>query len=844
MYKDTIYHIIKSIMVSSALIVTTNGMAQESDMEDNLWGDIDYKGKPWVTNESRPYEITRGLNGRHLALWSSHGRYYDNEKDRWKWQRPLLFGTTEDIFTPTIVSTYLMPMLENAGAVVFTPRERDFQNNEVIVDNDDEIKGTRFIAINGRYDWEQAPTKGFKQVSEHLSDGQNPFANGTTLMCRTTKKRKTYSLLSYQPHFPKSGRYAVYVSYQTVKGSIDDASYIVYHKGERTEIKVNQQMGGGTWVYIGTFDFDSGSNEYNRVEVTNRSGKKRGVVTSDAIRFGGGMGNIRRGDSISGLPRCMEAARYYAQWAGMPYSVYGGRNGTNDYADDINTRSLMTNYLAGGSCFVPSKQGLNVPIELSLAVHSDAGIARDGVSLIGSLGICTTSFNDCRLNSGVSRLMSKSFAQMLTDGVTKDMQAKYGRWNNRGIYDRNYSETRVPEVPSAIIETASHQNYPDMRLMQDPTVKFTYARSLYKTILRFVTMQHGEKYVVQPLPPQRFSVTVDDEGYANLKWMATKDELEPTAQPTGYVIYTALGQGDFDNGTTVGHHASARIKMIPGVVHSFKVAAINKGGESFSTEVLCAEYNPHAKHNIMIVNGFTRLASPYPARNDFDMTKDLGLTLGPTIGWEGKGVVAGNDRNYVYTHAEAIHQAGHCTFGSCSADALIHGDASLKDSQIADILLGDQYDDGYSVNRTKVIMPSMQTLISDFARRGGRLLVSGAHLGSDMTMHRDSIFAADILKYSFGGVAETPNDSIRGLSLQFSFYNNINADHYCVMHPEILRPQTGAFAAMRYADDSEAAVAYDGNDYKAIILAIPFECIREEQVRNSIMKGVISFLQR
>lgn len=61
----------------------------------------------------------------------------------------------------------------------------------------------------------------------------------------------------------------------------------------------------------------------------------------------GGMGNIVRGASVSGLPRYLEGARYSAQWSGMPYEVYGGRKGTNDYADDINTRANSINYLCG-----------------------------------------------------------------------------------------------------------------------------------------------------------------------------------------------------------------------------------------------------------------------------------------------------------------------------------------------------------------------------------------------------------------------------------------------------------------------------------------------------------------
>ena len=40
------------------------------------------------------------------------------------------------MFTQSFVLPYLVPMLENAGAYVMLPRERDTQINEVIVDND------------------------------------------------------------------------------------------------------------------------------------------------------------------------------------------------------------------------------------------------------------------------------------------------------------------------------------------------------------------------------------------------------------------------------------------------------------------------------------------------------------------------------------------------------------------------------------------------------------------------------------------------------------------------------------------------------------------------------------
>ena len=49
----------------------------------------------------------------------------------------------------------------------------------------------------------------------------------------------------------------------------------------------------------------------------------------------------------------------------------------------------MINWLAGGSPYVPKEVGKGVPIELQLAVHSDAGYKQDG-SFVGTLGICTT----------------------------------------------------------------------------------------------------------------------------------------------------------------------------------------------------------------------------------------------------------------------------------------------------------------------------------------------------------------------------------------------------------------------------------------------------------------------
>lgn len=836
---------------------------------------IDYKGNSWVKNISDPTQITHGLQNRHISVWASHGRYYDNNKNLWKWQRPKLFGTTEDLFTQTIVVPYLIPMLENAGAIVFTPRERDWQKNEVIVDNDDNMVGTSYIEVSSQHSWKNTGIKGFAKHPGYYTDGENPFTAGTARMAKTTRKSNSYSLISYQPKLPKEGKYAVYVSYQTLPNSIDDACYTVWHKGEKTVFKVNQKMGNGTWVYLGTFEFDKGSNEFNRVVITNQSARK-GVVTSDAVRFGGGMGNIMRGNATSGLPRCLEGARYYAQWAGMPYYVYSTKSGTDDYRDDINTRSYMTNHLGGGSCYMPTVEGRKVPLELSLAVHSDAGYSANGTGLIGSLAICTTGFGNGMLNSGISRTVSLDFAKSLLTNITQDIRYKYGKWVEREIYDRNFSETRIPEIPSAIIETMSHQNFPDMRYGQDPNFKFTLARSIYKTVLRQICNSHDRSYIVTPMTPNNFRIEFTDGNEVKLAWEPVEDPQEATSRPTGYIVYTSVGSAGFDNGTYIKGSNYHKVKLERGVLYSFKVAAANKGGKSFTTETLCALYNSDSEYadNIIIIDGFHRLSSPAIRDNvfeqGFDFDDDPGVSLGPTAGWVGRQLcynrdrigiedesglgwsgdeftgmfIAGNDRNHVRTHAEAIQASGSYNIASCSSEALETGKIDLSRYKLADMVLGLERNDGHSLKYYKTFPLLIRDQLRAFTKRGGRLLVSGAYIGSDMTAPEEQLFLKETLKCSYAGSHTSLNDFIYGMNTTIPYHNAINEEHYAATKHDAFTPHGQAYAALCYNNGGNAAIAYRGSDYRSFTMGIPFECIKENPKKHSIMRGIMDFLMK
>lgn len=835
------------------------------------WGNTAYKGRPWVENASRPNVIKDGLQGRHLSLWASHGRYYDISKGEWRWQRPFLFSTTEDLFTQTFVVPYLIPMLENAGAVVFTPRERDWQRHEIIVDNDRAASGYKEFV--GKRKWSTSDQTGFAFHNGNYADLENPFTQGTARKAKSIKRKKKTSEASYQPYIPEAGRYAVYVSYQTLPKSVDDAEYTVYHKGQATTFHVNQQMGGGTWVYLGTFDFDQGSNIFNRVVVSNHS-ESKGIVTTDAVRFGGGMGNIVRGGTTSGMPRALEAARYYTQWAGAPKDVVSRFNQTNDYNDDLNARSGMLNWLAGGSPYVPNVKGKNVPLELQVAIHSDAGYKADG-SMVGTLGICTTeSDGSTLLGSGLSRKVSKTFAQELVSNAKRDIEAKFGvLWPTRSVWDKNYNETRRPEIPSAIIETLSHQNFQDMRYGLDPHFRFTLARSIYKTILRFTANMHGTRYVVTPLAPANFRIELTKSGKAKLSWDATNDATEPTARATSYNVYTAIGVGGFDNGINV-QGTNCEIDIDPNTVYNFKITACNDGGESFPTEVLSVCHRPNAKQTILIVNGFHRLSSPAVVNTDslqgFDIDKDPGVSYGLTAGWAGRQInfnrnaggkegidglgycgnelqgkfIAGNSFDYVRTHADAIAATGQYNIVSCNSTAVERGIVSLSKYACVDLLLGLEKDDGHSLVYYKALSSTLRNKLTTYLTQNhGRLLASGAYLASDTQAPEEQQWLGNLLKVAWDGTNyQQQSERITGMGTSFDIYRMLNERHYAAWRPDAIRATGAAFGAMQYSNGQVAAVAYQGNDYKTFTMTFPFECIKDKKQKNAIMKGILNFL--
>ena len=825
----------------------------------------------WTRNDSRPIVPTEGLEGRHISLWQSHGIYYKEDKNEWRWQRPALFGTREDLLTQSFVLPYLIPMLERAGAVVFTPRERDVQTYEVIVDNDVDNRSV-YRERNSRSSvWQTAPEAGFGMRKFKYMNGENPFEHGTARLVESGTYKQE-AVAEWIPDIPETGEYAVYVSSKTVEGSTQFAHYRVYHAGGVTDFTVNQTIGGGTWVYLGTFRFDKGVNSYGMVALSNVCDDD-GVVTADAVRFGGGMGNIMRGGEVSGRPRYLEGARYYAQWAGMPDSIYNGYDGHNDYADDINTRSKMTNYLSGGSAYNPGQAGCKVPFELSLGIHSDAGVQPCN-KFVGTLGIYTTDKGEKLLGDGRSRYTSRDLTDMTLTNVASDLSALLGRkWRRRSMFNKNYSETRIPRVPSMILEMFSHQNPADLQYAMNPNFKFDMSRAVYKSILQFLALQHGTKYTLQPLPVTHFSAEFGRQrNEIVLRWHPQEDRLEKSAKPEQYIVYMRIGSGSFDNGTLV-NGTTYSVQIEPDIVYSFKVTAVNKGGESMDSEILAVCKRRNERGRVLIVNGFDRLSAPYFYNTldsvGFDITIDPGVSYKRELTFTGRqlyfnpdglgkegpcglgncltdiegSIIAGNTFDYTFVHGKAIQAAGGLSFVSSSDEAVESGMQQLKNYDIVDYICGlEKEDNSYPGKSYKTFSSVMQQKITEFCSLGRGIMVSGSFIASDMQTQDEREFTSYILHYGLErNKRNDVNEFVIGLDNNISIQVEADKEIYQSLYSDRILPVGEGFIPMIYSDNGGAAVAYKGS-YRTFSMSFPFEIITSAEKRSQIMASIMNFL--
>lgn len=877
---------------------------------------------PFVTNVGEP-DFEKGLAGRNIALWQSHGRYFEEKTDRWEWQRAPMFQTVEDMYTQSYVLPFLIPMLENAGAYVMTPRERDPQTNEVIADNDPAFEEERGegVRIEGRYSetgtWSDAGV-GFADARATYSLLENPFLMGTARQaeCRENHRDKAAEA-RWTPEIPERGEYSVYISYKSLPHSTPCAHYTVRHLGGENEFIVNQKMGGGTWIYLGTFEFDKGSEGCVILDNSVPKGYNiahNAVITADAVRFGGGMGKIARGlkdrpvneYTTSGMPSFTEGALYWMQWAGVDSTILSKYD--NDYTSDYGDRGAWVGWMSGGSRTNPKAEGLNIPIDLSFAFHTDAGTTPND-SIIGTLSIYTLLCDGSdKFANGEDRLQQRMYADFVQTEIVQDIRKCFNpEWSRRRLWDRSYSESRTATVPAMLLELLSHQNFADMKFGLDPSFRFTVSRAVYKGMLKYLSARYGCEYAVQPLPVNSFATSFTGSKSVRLSWKATVDSLEATAVPTGYILQTRIDDGAFDNGRVLdgckvsGNEISTEVSIAPGHIYSYRVTAFNKGGKSFPSETLSVGIPESGNgKSVLVVNNFTRVSAPAwfdsPEYAGFNSDLDAGVPyireinfIGPQyqfrreLPWldddnpgfgaawtdEAGKVFAGNTFDYCGLHGKALMAAGYA-FHSSSV-AAFSDDRTLAKSDVAlDLICGKQITTvvgtGKVQDRFQVFPTGLQQAIRRYTEDGGNVLVSGANIGTDVwdgiyPVHKDSLYTATTKEFvektlgyrwmtnyaSRNATVKVWNNGQISLSVpEFQFHKERNPFIYCVETPDGIVPSSDKSQSfLRYSDTNiSAGTCFEGNGYRTVCIGFPIEVIKEETCIEPLIKDIMKFLDK
>ena len=852
-------------------------------------------------------DYQKGLSGRNIALWQSHGLIYDCGSKMWDWQRPCLFQTVEDMYTQSYVLPFLTPMLENAGAYVMIPRERDIQRHEVIADNDECTGGRGKAEYIEKGAWKDAGS-GFGDIREIYTQYEGPFGMGTARKAACTDASDKENTVIWKPEIPERGEYAVYISYISLPESTSAAHYTVNHMGGVSEFVVNQKIGGGTWIYLGTFEFDKGTDGAVTLSSKAPKGwkhKKNNVITADAVKFGGGMGNIARSPKnseveprTSGMPRYVEGAKYWLQYAGADKKIFNASEEENDYKDD---------YMCRGDWVAWMKESKGIHTDLTLGFHTDAGVTPDD-SIVGTLAIYTSESEGKRtLPGGESRMTSREFADIVQSQIVHDIQKQFNQeWSRRQIRDRGYRESRTPSSPSMLLELLSHQNFADMKYGLDPAFRFSVSRAIYKGMLKYLSNRYGIPYVVQPLPVLNIGVSFKDGNKAVISWKATDDDIEPTAVPTGYILYTRIDDGGFDTGRQIKAKSqdgllTYELDIRPGHIYSFRIQAFNEGGKSFPSETVCIGKPSDTQHHdrkILVVNNFDRVSGPAFFDTDsyagFDNSLDSGVPYIRDIAYIGEmyqknrnmewltnanpgfggsyqdytgKTVAGNTFDIIYSHGKAILKAGY-PFYSCSNDAFCESDMSYSQAWCVDLICGKQVTtvigDSEKTTRYTVFPKGMQEILFDFTAGGGHLIVSGSNIATDIwsgiyqyekdqDFRKESVsFAENVLGFRWasgyagrsGEVRVTECERMQTVNGEvMNFHNAINEDHYCVETPDGISPKGKSSTFMRYADtEISAAVCHEGENYKSVSFGFPLETLKEDGHIDTIISLTLDYL--
>ncbi len=738
-------------------------------------------------------QSTGALSGKTVWLGPGHGWIYYTSLNNYATQRGNTNEVVEDFGSIESINYYLLRYLYNAGANVWSVRERDMNLDEVIVDNDD-----------------GAPT--YTETGTWATSGTPGYNGGTYRFLNSAASESGTAI--YTPNIPKAGFYWVSVQYLNSGNRPVDTRYKIQHAGGETIVSIDQEIHGLTWVYLGQFYFDAGTS--GSVILTNESSDVGQAVIADAVRFGGGMGTIEdcdvSGVGTSGEPRFEEGAQLYAPFQGYPTC-----NG------DVSIRPLYAEWeLAKGSTTEQNNA-------CYVSWHTNAG---------GGQG--TSSF----IHDTAPTANSDILQDFVHAELVNDIQGCWDSgWTDRGQKTANFGEIRnLSTMPGVLLEVLFHDNSADAGEYTTPEFRQLAAKAVYQGITKYFANQDGVTAVLVPETPSHLVAKNTGPGEITVSWDAPIAYCGGGDPATDYSVYMGTHGHGFADGVPTSATSYTFTGLLPGTTYYFQVAASNAGGQSFPTPTVAARTPQSGSTNIpyLIVDGFDRI----------DRSSAVVQYESAALGNVRRLFLEHmNAYDYAVEHATAMSGCNGCgiAFDGALNEALIDGNLPIYNGT-ANYYEGINWFLGEESTTDRTFDATEASLVTNYLNNGGNLIVSGAEIGWDIGRAgagNDNVtFYNNYLKAAYGGDSGNTYDFTgTGIFAGTSGSFDDGTEQYDSSYPDRLSTTGGSSIGVNYSGGTGdgAAINYKGT-FGVVNFGFPLETVTSDAVREALMCTSIEYL--
>lgn len=509
-----------------------------------------------VRRDPMRYPFGQALTGYVVAMsaghgWIQDGASYRTQRGNLKWNGcGSCRGIVEDFETHEIVTRYIVPLLEGAGARVILVRERGYSTTSSIATSAAETglfaDGTSAGGWGGDY-----------RVSDAVD------------------ARATFSFAA-----PSTGQHHLALWFVSGANRHDAARLEVTAGGTTHAFLVDMRTHGRRWTPITDLFLAEGDPISIVLEppVMPMPGE---FLIADAARVGSGT-------HASGHPMWQMAAKSFAAYQDAPASVQS--------RGDVTIRPAYAEFF-GADAYV--------------SFHSNASGAADSTAAGTATyryncGAYPDHSNDPPANDCDDPTGSDRLQRLVHDHLVASVRESWDtNWRDRGTKVANFGEMReLDGIPGTLVEVAFHDNVrlpdgsslrmTDNQALHDPRFRRAAAFGVYRGISEFL----AEGAPVLAPPPTRLYLRRVDATTLEVSFDGSPDAM-------AHRLYVAIDDRVFDEGRIVSTNPALIEDLPPESIVAVRLAALNAAGEGRPSRIVSAR--PSARPaQVLLVDAFER----------------------------------------------------------------------------------------------------------------------------------------------------------------------------------------------------------------------------------------------